>query len=715
MQNKLPEKLTLLRKHSQYSQGDVSQKLNVPVTEYMKWENGNAICSISQLKQLADLYQIPLDDLVNNTKSVVLPSALENSVTIPFMNGKDINQTQTIDAADNMLPVDGVLPAREDGDTAELGDSTGHTKVMDTANIRDEAEKQDENDASNNKSGNRSKSGGSNKKKSDKKKKQSMMIIGGVCALVVIIVAVILIMNGLGSSVSVSSNNRIAVGDTYSLYVDQSGKLEENGDFSPKSDFKDAVQVSAFGDHAVELLSNGTVISSDGNSTVSSWKNITYVAAGKDHTAAVTKDGEVKCTGNDDACEVSSWKNISSVYAGNGITVGVKKDGSIEVSGKNTSSISDLTGVSSVSFSTDTIAVLKTDGTVSTYIIGSGSPQDTSSWKNMVSVCTGKSMVAGLSEDGTVDVLTSDTSITDVTDKWSDIRYIDAYDDTIVAIDKSGKMYGAGDNSHNQYKNSDSKATASASTAADTLDKPSNITVTETTANINIKWDKVDNADYYECAINTDPETDTKTTSNSASVPTSSLVDGQSYTITITAKSNDETKYGDGVGTLSYTYKAKTVTLDTPSGISAKATDAGWVISWNGVNHADTYGVSLDGNDEQTATTNTYTYGINDTEISTGTHTITVTAYSSNSQYSASSKGSASLNYAPTTEVMVTFTFAKGTQSTAADSLTLNVGQKYTAQELVDIEFPGKGYTASGDDFTPTFDTARTSVTISNA
>ena len=67
MTNRLPEKLTALRKHFGYSQGDMAEKLVVPVAEYMNWENGNTICRIDQLRQLARIYRVPIEDLADNT------------------------------------------------------------------------------------------------------------------------------------------------------------------------------------------------------------------------------------------------------------------------------------------------------------------------------------------------------------------------------------------------------------------------------------------------------------------------------------------------------------------------------------------------------------------------------------------------------------------------------------------------------------------------
>ena len=66
MNNRLPEKLTAVRKHFGYAQADVASKLNVSVAEYMSWENGAMICRIEQLRKLSQLYSIPLVDFLDN-------------------------------------------------------------------------------------------------------------------------------------------------------------------------------------------------------------------------------------------------------------------------------------------------------------------------------------------------------------------------------------------------------------------------------------------------------------------------------------------------------------------------------------------------------------------------------------------------------------------------------------------------------------------------
>ena len=70
MLNKLPEKLTLLRKHYGLSQGDVATKINVKFTDYMNWENGNSIPSISNIRKLSMLFGIPVESFIDNRKGI---------------------------------------------------------------------------------------------------------------------------------------------------------------------------------------------------------------------------------------------------------------------------------------------------------------------------------------------------------------------------------------------------------------------------------------------------------------------------------------------------------------------------------------------------------------------------------------------------------------------------------------------------------------------
>ena len=69
------ENLKKLRNSRKYTQEEVAEKLNVSRQSVAKWENGETMPDINKCKQLANLYDITLDDLVDtitgeNTESV---------------------------------------------------------------------------------------------------------------------------------------------------------------------------------------------------------------------------------------------------------------------------------------------------------------------------------------------------------------------------------------------------------------------------------------------------------------------------------------------------------------------------------------------------------------------------------------------------------------------------------------------------------------------
>ncbi len=682
--NKLPEKLTMLRKYNNLSQGDLAQRLHVPVTEYMQWENGNTICSIQLLKNMADIFGVSLDDLIDNTKTLVIPEPkIEQSVNIPFHGGQDINATQVYgDSLEDTIQSTQQFSSFQDEKNDD--EDVGHTKVMDTSSINQpqQVEEDDYEDDEEEEIKPRPKK----KKKpvSDKKKKQTIIIVGAVAIVIILVAIGILLLTNVSSTLKVGNENRIALGDTYSLYVKNDGTVEKYGSFNSSTSFSNAVQVSAFDDHAAALLSNGTVVSSDGNSDVSGWKNIQYIAAGKDHTVGVTDEGKVECAGNDSACKVSEWSNISSVYAGNGFTLGLTNDGQVKASGNNTDAVANQSNVRHISVSDNKIVVTKKDGTVTVYPIGSAETDTTvNSWTDIQSTAAGNNLIVGLKKDGTVNISYSDEEVVNKVVAWKNIKYIAANGSTVVGIDSYGKMHGAGDNSYNQYVDT----TEDKEESTDQLDEVKNIQVSATTANVVIKWDVVENASYYEVTINTSPETSTKTSSNSTSIPSSSLTDGTSYTVTVTAKSDDE-NVKESSGTYTFTYTAKTVQLSTPSGITATTTDNGWLIDWTAVEHATSYKISIDGGEEFEVTTNSYT----DTGMETeGNHSVSIKACSSDTTYTESEAGTANLQYTALS-VRISLMYLEGSQYKGDTTVMVKVGLDYTYATLDQM---ASGYAAS--------------------
>ena len=61
----LSENLITLRKINQYSQEYVAGQIGVSRQALAKWENGDSLPDVDKCRNLAKLYQVSLDDLVN--------------------------------------------------------------------------------------------------------------------------------------------------------------------------------------------------------------------------------------------------------------------------------------------------------------------------------------------------------------------------------------------------------------------------------------------------------------------------------------------------------------------------------------------------------------------------------------------------------------------------------------------------------------------------
>ena len=61
----LSENLLTLRKLNQYSQEYVAGQIGVSRQALAKWENGDSLPDVDKCRNLAKLYQVSLDDLVN--------------------------------------------------------------------------------------------------------------------------------------------------------------------------------------------------------------------------------------------------------------------------------------------------------------------------------------------------------------------------------------------------------------------------------------------------------------------------------------------------------------------------------------------------------------------------------------------------------------------------------------------------------------------------
>ena len=679
MNNKLPEKLTLLRKHFSYAQGDVSARLGIPVTEYMKWENGNTIPPVLKLKEISDLYKVTLDSLVNNTESVVLPALDQDvSVDIPFM-ADDSEKTQIITKQMNQVS----------GETKTI--DLGETKIIDTQPIQETMVTEIMDTGSYNGSVSETES------VADKKKKRSRIIIGCSigAALILLLAILILNMSGKGDSAVRDDVNRLALGDKYSIYVDKGGNFVKHGVFEPPISFSGSVQVDAYYDHALGLKANGGVVTSDNDQNIVTWNEITMIAAGRTHSVGLKTDGTVVCSGSTAACQVNTWENVASVYAGNAVTIGITQDGTVLASGEGLDPVRGQTGIRSAAIGDSQVLLVHSDGRVTSYSLASDTPFDTSSWTDVEEAAVGSSVAVGLRSDGTVLAVSSDDKLVKRVQSWTDIRYVDVCGSTVVALTKTGALKGAGPNDYNQYESSEQE---DITTETEQLESVQNITFTETTANVQIKWDKVKNADYYEVTFSPSLTVGIPlTASNSASVPASTLSDGTTYTVTVVARANDEEEFTPSEPSeTSYTFNAKTVQLSAVTGIKGTGDVASWYLDWNAVDHADYYIINIDGLLEDRTDRAVYIMDLTGYEWADGSvHTVSVTAGSDSETYTDSDASVAELQF-NLPRYNVTVNIAGGQQViqlpsghyTLAEILSyITVPEGFRVTDSVDTEF----------------------------
>ena len=65
MKSMISENISRLRKRKNLSQEDLASKIGVSRQTIAKWENGESIPDVAHCSQLADLFEISLDDLVH--------------------------------------------------------------------------------------------------------------------------------------------------------------------------------------------------------------------------------------------------------------------------------------------------------------------------------------------------------------------------------------------------------------------------------------------------------------------------------------------------------------------------------------------------------------------------------------------------------------------------------------------------------------------------
>ncbi len=70
----LAKNLVILRKQKDLTQAELAEKLNYSDKAVSKWERGESVPDLYVLKQLADFYEVNIDNLIQPLKKIIPPS-----------------------------------------------------------------------------------------------------------------------------------------------------------------------------------------------------------------------------------------------------------------------------------------------------------------------------------------------------------------------------------------------------------------------------------------------------------------------------------------------------------------------------------------------------------------------------------------------------------------------------------------------------------------
>ena len=624
MANRLPEKLTALRKNFNESLADAAGKAGVPVAEYMNWENGNTIPRIEQLRKIAAIYRVNLTELADNEREVTLPHpdlAFE-SVNIPFaenINRVDPDEepayTNAIPIADEvaeeLLNPEAVTAESDEPETQDTMEHTmkigavqttaapedpdlGHTRVLSPDELQETMVNTIIDDPKP-----VTKTVTKQTKKEEPKKPVWLYAAVAVAAAFLGIILFFVVnrdetVTPAGDKLALGSTGRFVLAEKFSAYLKDDGTLITAGQSPDVTRLGGTVQIAAKGDDLYGLKQNGTVVTTGSDKTPDAWENITMIAASDTHVLALQKDGKVVCSGESIGCSVSNWEDITEIYAGRDISIAKTKNGKFVTAGVFNSSgaIERLDDAVYFAIADDQIIGVHRDGTADSYPISTAETSILYAWKNVKQAAAGTGFAAGLTSDGQLLLETGNSDLSEAVKDWKGLKYIAAKGGTLTAVSADEKIIGAGSNSYGQC------GTVSESPSSQTsakLASVQNIHFTVSRTNLQISWDAVPNAEYYEITLSTNPETKMKSVRNSASVSATKLTSGETYTVKITPSVQDKTKYADGEPTtVTYTYEAPAEQLAAPQNLQCELKDEVLTITWDAVEHADYYNVAIE-------------------------------------------------------------------------------------------------------------------------
>ena len=471
--NYLPEKLSKLRKHYNYSQSYLADVLGVDTLKYMGYENGSDMISYDQMKKLASLYHIDLVDMFRNSSDVKLyeiGSANTDEINIEYFT------------AEKTLP-------------EKLKDFYGHNKLASTI---------------------------------------IAFLLVTILVMFIILQNTVrpfdLTIKDI-NRLSVSETTVIYI-DDYSG-VRGSGS-NANGEISNLTS-SGAVKVCEGEGFSIILNEDGTIsnagLISKYAKEVGDWRNIVDIAVGDKHIVGLDSNGRVRCSGDTSsgACDLSDMRNIKKVFATANGTITVDNDGVVNLAGSfvGSGSMKNYFNIRDVASSEEILAILCEDQTIDVYTKNSQNYLEAESWTDIVDVACGDSFVAGLDRYGKVHIEIDNDEIRRSLENWSNIIAIDAASDYLIGFDGS-KIYGVGNNRYNQFSKEE--------LIKQRLDMVSNVEYSIDDQFVSVQFDGVANASGYIVSLDVGIGISRRVErAGVIRFENENMTDGKNYTISITS------------------------------------------------------------------------------------------------------------------------------------------------------------------------------------
>lgn len=393
LMNYLPSKLTKLRKHYNYSQQFVADKLNIDVIKYMGYENGNSMINYSQMKKLANLYHISMNEMFENSDEVTLYKTNSDTDQI---NAKYFNSKNSVKNKIKGFIINHKIA------TSIIG----------------------------------------------------ILIVAIIVLSIVLnnVTKPYTINRENKNRLSVSDTTVVYIDDSGAIGFKGSN---DNGQLNDLA-MTGAIKVCEGDGFTIVLKEDGTIkcagVISEYENEISNWKNIVDIAAGSNHIVGVDSNGKVYCVGNSDVCDIEETKNVVKVFASANAAIAIKENGEVVVKGNvaGSSFLKDSTSILDIASSENILVILNNDGSLKVYQ-KTGTYLKAETWDDIVDVACGNDFVAALDSNGRVYIDINNDEYKQKVNEWSNIIAIDAGKDYLIAFDGKN-IYGIGENSYNQFE-----------------------------------------------------------------------------------------------------------------------------------------------------------------------------------------------------------------------------------------------------------------------